>query len=80
MLVSQSVHHFGPDKNFSNTIGWTAMRVCAYSHDPKRITSNDLGDPLSFPLRPPAGQSFNLSCEITIYCMDWHKIWYMVPR
>ena len=30
----------------------------------EKMNSNDFGDPISFPLVPPAGRRFNLSSEI----------------
>lgn len=34
-------------------------------HGPQRMNPDDLGEPLTFPLPPPAGQTFHLSREIS---------------
>lgn len=35
------------------------MKIGTNIHGPKRMNPNDLGDLLTFPLMPPAGQSFH---------------------
>ncbi len=66
------VRHFGPEWNISTTIGWIAMKCATYIQGPYKMNSKDVGDPLTFPLVPPAGWSFHLFSEIsTVYC---HRI------
>ncbi len=74
LLVGLSVHHFDPDGNISATVWWVAMKF--YIHSPQRRNRNDVGDPLTFPLAPQAGQSFYLCCEILqnlLDGLDWYK-------
>ncbi len=62
------IHHFGP--NISTTIGWIVIKFCTDVHGSQRMNPTDFGDPLTFSLAPPAGQSFHLSCEISQYLLD----------
>ncbi len=53
------------------------MKFSTDIHDPQRMNSNDFGDPLTFFIVPPAGQSFHSSSEIPQhlqheFCTDIH--------
>lgn len=55
------------------------MKLTRYIQGPLRICSKHFCDPLTFPLVPPIGQSFNLHWNIlnaNIYLMDLHKMQY----
>ncbi len=51
--------------NVSTTIGWIVMKFGADIHGAKRMSPNDFGDPLTFDIVPPAGQSFHISSGIS---------------
>lgn len=59
-----SIHHFGSDENMSTINVLTAMKLGTDINVALRMKPNDNGDHLTFPLAPPAGQTFHLSCEI----------------
>ncbi len=40
------------------------MKTKTDIHGSQKMYCNDFVDPIMFPLPPPAGQSFYLSCEI----------------
>ena len=40
MVLAVSLHHFGPDWNISNTIGWIVMKFCADVHRLHTINPN----------------------------------------
>lgn len=46
------------------------MKFSTDVHVPQRMNPTDFGDDLTFHLAPPAGQSFNLSSEISHYLPD----------
>lgn len=56
--ISWYVHHFSPDRNISETVGWFAIRVCAEIHGLDRIAHKDFGDLLTFHSVLPAGHIF----------------------
>ncbi len=56
--------------SISTTIWWLAMKFCTDIHGPQRINPNDVGAPLTFPLAPPAGRIFYLSCEISQHLLN----------
>ncbi len=60
--VDLPAHHFGPDWTIS-TIRLATIKLCTDIYDPQRMNPADFGDPLTFPLAPPAGQSFYLSSK-----------------
>ncbi len=70
MLVCQWVQLFGLDWNISTTFGWIALKFCTDIHGAQRINPNDFGDPLTFPLAPPAGITYHLSCKISQHLFD----------
>lgn len=41
------------------TFKWTGMKFDLDIQGPFRIRSNNIGDPLTLPVAPPAGQSFH---------------------
>ncbi len=43
---------------------WIAMKFCTYIDGSQKMNPADFGDPLTFHLAPPAGQSFHLSNEV----------------
>lgn len=43
------------------------MKCCTNFHVPQRMDLIKSGDPLTFNLEPPAGQSFDLTSEISLY-------------
>ena len=55
---------------FQQQLEWIAMKFCTNIHGPQRIYSNDFGNPLTFHLVPPAGQSFHLSREMPLSVHD----------
>lgn len=46
------------------------MTLCTDIHGLERVHSNDFGDPLTFALAAPAGQSFHLDGEISLHLLD----------
>lgn len=58
------------------TTGWIAMKFATYIQGPSQV-----GDPLTFPVVPPADQSFNVFREIFQHlqdgiCIDIHpRLW-----
>lgn len=55
-----SLPHFGPDGKISTAFEWISTNLCTDIHGPNRMNPNGFGEPMTFPLAPPAGQSFNL--------------------
>ncbi len=47
------------------SIGSIAMKFGTDIHGVQKINFTDFGDPLTFPVATPAGQSFHLLCEIS---------------
>lgn len=43
------------------------------------IPSNDFGDPLTFPIAPPTGQSFHLHCDKSQHLHTFAQLWYRHP-
>lgn len=48
------------------------MKVGTNIHGAPRIKPNGFGGPLTIDLAPPAGQSFNLSSELSVAGMSVH--------
>lgn len=42
-------------------------------HFANMINATNSGEPLTFHLALPAGQSFNLSSNLNVYLIDWHS-------
>ncbi len=68
--VDRLVHHFGPGWNIPTTTWWIAMKFGSDFHGCQMMNPNYFGDPFAFPVAPPAGQSFHLSCEISQHLLD----------
>ena len=68
MLAASSVDIF-----FSPPL-WSGLEyLFIYYHEEERMKPNDFGIFLAIPVAPPAGQSFPLSCEISLHLTDSHR-------
>ncbi len=56
--------------NISTTIGSIEIRFGTDIHGAQMVNPHDVGDPLTCPLMPPAGQSFHLSSKIYQHLID----------
>lgn len=53
----QSSVHFDTDKNISTPIWWIVMKFSTETHCVQRMNTSDIGDVLTFPVTPSAGQN-----------------------
>lgn len=55
MSAGWFIQTFGSDMNIPTTIGWIAMNLWGVTHGLQQLPPKDCGEPLTFPLVPPAG-------------------------
>lgn len=74
MSAGSFIQTFDSDMNISTTTGWITIKLWGVIHGPQQIPPSDCGEPLTFPLVPPAGLHLWFWVTFLNNSLLWNKV------